>query len=145
MKKTLWFALTISAAVVYAAIATISVVLGGCDSLLELTSGSEVPMKCQWAFQATAALGVAGVLLELFALTLKTSEGYRASAVTHVILGALIVAMPLGVIGTCASPEMACNTTKLFVCGLAGVVMALSIIQLIASSQTNQDKPKARL
>ena len=59
MSKTAWIIIGVIEAVAAIAIVAISAIMGGCDHVLETTSGGTCFMKCHWTFIATAILGVA--------------------------------------------------------------------------------------
>ncbi len=76
---------------------------------LQLQNGKTVPMKCYWTGQAE--LGLAAPIVAVGAMTIanRRKENLRYLGIVGVVLGALAIALPTNLIGTCSS-AMLCHT-----------------------------------
>jgi hypothetical protein len=119
-----------------------SILLGGCDHMLQCETG-EIPMKCHWTYVATTAIFAAGLLVAAMQFALKTKEGRRVAAFSTALLAlcATFLTTPWG-IGLCAMEQMACHTTALFVDAVTTVVVVTALIQCIKASPALASKPK---
>ena len=77
---------------------------------LTTSAGKAVPMKCHW--NGIAEIGVAVPLLAVGAMMAANRRKYnlRNLSIMGIVLGALAVAFPAGLIGVCATPTMICHT-----------------------------------
>lgn len=109
-----------------------------CAGSLELANGNMVPMRCAYA-------GKTAVLLALLLLVVSVAGLATKRKATVAVVGlsvALVIvtfATPLSG-GVCASSEMACQTTALWlrVCGIVSAVAAL------AGYFTSSDRKRVR-
>lgn len=78
--------------------------------LVTLANGTTQPMKCHWT--ARAEIGVGLPLLGVGAvLAASRRKGTAISiSILGVVLGAVAIALPAGLIGTCAAATHICNT-----------------------------------
>ncbi len=76
---------------------------------IQLQNGKTVPMKCYWSGQAE--LGTAAPIVAIGALMIanRRKENLRYLGIMGVVLGALAIAIPTNLIGTCSS-SMLCHT-----------------------------------
>lgn len=146
MSKTVWIIIGVIEAVAAIAIVAISEIMGGCDHVLETTSGGTCFMKCHWTFIATAILGVAGIISSILALIGKSTEGRRFAAIMVLVIAALVIfATTNAGIGLCGNATMHCHQTALGV-RIASVVAAIcSIIQLVKANPEATIIPKMKL
>ncbi len=105
-------------------------ILPVCQGLLQTTTGKNVPMRCYYTGQTEIVVGlliaVVGVLAFFFG---KQAEARGALSAVVLALGAVVILIPTVIIGTCASPDMACNIgTKpaLLLLGTATVILGLA-------------------
>lgn len=145
MKDTTWRILCIVNALLFLATIIVSAILGGCDTLLQTASGSEVPMKCHWTFVATKYIGVIGLVASI-AMT-GFYEKYARRQVSAINLVTIIImavlTTPIG-IGLCAKAEMHCHTTQIILLGVLAVILVFSVF-MIAKAEFRDDsieKPK---
>lgn len=96
--------------------------------LLTLANGNTQPMKCHWTAQAEIAVGIplvgVGAMLS-FSRRKGITSGLSAMGV---ILGAMAIALPYSLIGTCVAPTHICNTAMkpaLTALGSAGILGSL--------------------
>ena len=88
--------------------------------ILTTADGKQVSMKCHWS--GVAEIGVAVPLAfvgGILAFSRRRSSLFSLG-ILGVILGAMAIAFPGGLIGTCTMPSMICNTAMkpaLFVLG----------------------------
>lgn len=123
----------------------VSLVNGGCSTMLECTSGF-APMKCHWTFTATPYVLAIGVTTSLGALVAKTKEGRRMAALGTLatcIVGAF-VSSPAG-IGVCAKAGMPCHFTAYAVWAACAVAAIAAIIQLAKADPEAANAPKMKL
>ena len=101
-----------------------------CGKMLTLTSGKEVPMKCFWTSKAAMAVAVILLTVAVLGFFAKTDgkKFFIASAVAGVVLFLVFGSL----MGVCASAEMRCNVTALWGRIVAGVVVAGSLVGLLA-------------
>lgn len=143
MNKTAWSIVCIIGAVVFAAISLVSAVMGGCQTMVELASGSSAPMKCHWTFVADTFIGIIGIVIALMGITCKDQSGRRATGVGAIAVAIIAACMPASFgIGLCAMPDMHCHTTALFVWVLCAVAAIIGIVQVVKSNPAAADLPK---
>ena len=93
--------------------------------VLTTSTGKEVSMKCHWS--GVAEIGVAvplAIVGGMLAFSRRRSN-LLGLGVLGIALGALAIAFPGGLIGTCTMPSMICNTTMkpaLYVLGGIAIV-----------------------
>ena len=77
---------------------------------LTTSAGKAVPMKCHW--NGIAEIGVAVPLLAVGAMMAanRRKDNLRNLSIMGIVLGALAVAFPAGLIGVCPTPTMICHT-----------------------------------
>ena len=99
--------------------------------LVTLANGAKQPMKCHWTAQAEitvgAPLAVVGALLPFS----RRKGMARSLAVMGIALGAVAIALPYSLIGTCAMPTHICNTAMkpaLTALGSLGIVGSLGVM-----------------
>ena len=125
-----------------AAIAIVSAVMGGCDTMVELANGNSAPMKCHWTFVADTFIPIIGVVIALMAITCKDQSGRRAAAVGYIATAIVAACMPASfAIGLCAMPEMHCHTTATIVWALCAVAVVVGIVQVVKSNPAAADLP----
>lgn len=143
MSKTAWTIVCIIGAVAFAAIALVSAVIGGCNSMVELANGGSTPMKCHWTFVADAFIGVAGAVIALMGITCNEQTGRRMVGVSVIMLALITACMPTSFgIGLCAMAGMQCQATALAVWALCAVAAIVGIVQVIKSNPAAADLPK---
>ncbi len=143
MSKTAWSIVSVIGAVVMAAIAIVSAVMGGCDAMVELANGNSAPMKCHWTFVADTFIPIIGVVIALMAITCKDQSGRRAAAVGYIAVAIIAACMPASFgIGLCAMPEMHCHATATVVWALCAVAVIIGIVQVVKSNPAAADLPK---
>ena len=106
---------------------------------LTTDTGKTVPMKCHWT--GIAEIGVAVPLLAVGAImTASRRKGdLRNLGILGIILGAMAIAFPAGLIGVCQTPTMLCHSamqTSLIVLGSLAIVG--SIVAVVLSRKTNE-------
>jgi len=95
---------------------------------IELASGKTVPMKCHWT--GVAEIGVAAPLLALGAMITvnRRKSSLMPLGIMGVVLGALAVSFPAGLIGVCQNPMMLCaSVMKPVLITLGSVAAAVSL------------------
>jgi hypothetical protein len=75
-----------------------------------LANGKTQPMKCHWSAQAEIAVALPLVGVGAMLTTSKRKGTIMSLSVIGVILGAVAIALPDTLIGTCATPTHICNT-----------------------------------
>ena len=104
-----------------------------CGKMLELVSGKEVPMKCHWAGQAAIAIAVIILVAAIAALLAK--KEYKGLMLVTAVAAVLLFLVFTSLIGVCASETMRCQTTKVWGLGVAAVVFATSLINLLSGKE----------
>lgn len=145
MNKQARIAVSVVSLVCMAALAGASVLMGGCDKLIECTSGS-FPMRCHWAFVACAITGALGLASSVCALAAKGAEARRAaSAGTLAAAGACFLLLSSAGIGLCQNAEMACHQTALVVRVCAGTAALAALVQIAKADDNKEALPKMKL
>lgn len=143
MSRTAWSIVCVIGAVVMAAIAIVSAVMGGCDTMVELANGNSAPMKCHWTFVADTFIPIIGVVVALMAITCKDQSGRRAAAVGYIATALVAACMPASFgIGLCAMSEMHCHSTAAIVWALCAIAAIVGIVQVVKSNPAAADLPK---
>jgi len=107
-------------------------------SVLTLANGKTQPMKCHWTAQAEIAVGVpligVGVMLSLG----RRKGMVRSLSVIGIALGAMALALPYGLIGTCAMPTHFYNTAmKPALTALGSITIVGSLGALLLTRRLN--------
>ena len=146
MSKTAWTIACAVAAVVMAAMSVVSAFMGGCPGVLELASGSSVPMKCHWTFIADAFIGIMGIVSALVAISCKEQSGRRAASIGYIATALVAACMPAPfAIGLCANPDMHCHSTAIIVWALCAVAAIVGIVLVAKANPAAADLPKRSL
>ena len=146
MGKSAWMVLCAVGAVVMAAVAVVSAVMGGCEGMLDLTNGGSVPMKCHWTFVADTFVGILGAIVGLLGLTCKETSGRRASAIALMACAVVAIVLTTSVgIGLCGMEDMRCHVTAHIVWALAGIGIVVGIIQALKAKPADANLPKMKL
>jgi hypothetical protein len=100
---------------------------------LTTNTGKSVPMKCHWT--GIAEIGVAAPLVVVGAMMIanRRRDSLRNSGITGIVLGALAIAFPAGLIGVCQTPTMLCHTVMrpaLLTLGSLAVIGSLGAVVL---------------
>ena len=145
MKQTTWKILCIVAAVLFIAAGVYGKLAGACPTMIECTSG-QVPMKCHWAYIATAFIGGAGALLALCAAFAKNTDARRLGALSILIAALLFMAIlsPFG-IGVCTHETNPCVGARLVVYAMCIVNIVLAILMAIKANPQEAELPKMKL
>lgn len=145
MKQGTWRALSIVLALLMAVAAVVAAAIGGCDMMIECTSGY-MPMKCHWTFIAVTWIGAGGAVMALVGAFQKGAEGRRMAALAAAIaaLVAIVVISPAG-IGTCAHADSQCNMTAAIEYALCAVSIILGIVMVARADAEKAARPKQRL
>ena len=77
---------------------------------LTTTTGKTIPMKCHWT--GIAEIGVAVPLLTVGAVMTanRRKQNMMTMGILGIVLGAMAIAFPNGLIGVCTTPTMICHT-----------------------------------
>lgn len=128
-----------------AAVAGASALMGGCDKLIECTTGS-FPMRCHWAFVACAVIGGMGLVSSACALVAKGAEARRVGAVcTLAAAAACFLCLSSAGIGLCQNADMACHQTALVVRICAGAAALAALVQIAKADDNKEALPKMKL
>lgn len=146
MKKTVWTIVGTLAVVASAIIVIASFAMGGCDHMLETTTGGSCWMKCHWTFVAAGFTGIAAVASSVLAVLGKTAEGRRFAAIMTIIAAALVIFFTLDAgIGLCGNSSMQCHKTALVVRVASAAAIICSIAQIAGADQEKANAPKMKL
>ena len=77
---------------------------------LTTSAGKAVPMKCHWNGVAEIGVGVPLLAVGAMMAANRRKDNLRNLSILGIVLGALAVAFPAGLIGVCATPTMICHT-----------------------------------
>lgn len=144
MGKTAWIVVGIVQIAIMVAMVVAAAVMGGCDTVLETTSGGTAYMKCYWLFKAvpfTAAIGIVSALLTVIG---KDMQSRRFAAIMTLVCVAAVVIMTTNLgIGLCGGTTgMHCHQTAHVTWALAAISAILSVIQIAKADPSEADKPK---
>jgi hypothetical protein len=101
---------------------------------ISLANGKTVAMKCHWS--GVAEIGIAFPLFAVATImTFSRRKGnLRNLSILGVVLGAMAITFPAGLIGVCSSPTMTCVTAmKPSLLGMGGLAVGISMVGLILS------------
>ena len=115
-------------------------VLPVCTGLLQTTTGKNVPMRCYYTGQTEIAVGGLIVLAGMLAFAFgKRAETRGALNALVLALGAVVILLPTVILGTCASPDMACNIgTKPALILLGSATMLLGFVGVWEAWRSSQ-------
>lgn len=146
MNKTAWAVLGAIATVASAAVVIASFAMGGCDHMLETTSGGNCYMKCHWAFVAAGFTGIAAVASSVLAVLGKTAEGRRGAAVATIVVAAIVIVFTTDLgIGLCGNAAMHCHQTALVVRIAAAIAIVCAVAQIAGANPEKVNAPKMKL
>lgn len=146
MNTRQWRVMSILTLLLMAATLVASTLLGGCGGQLELASGGNVPMKCHWAFMATAFTSLVGCVSATCAFFSKGTEARRMTTLLSLIISIACGILPSSAaIGVCGGAEMGCQTTTAIIWALTGCAAIISIVQLMRADPMDAQKPKMHL
>ncbi len=105
---------------------------------LKLANGNTQPMKCHWTAQAEIAVGIPlGVVGIMLPFSRRSYVAMTVSA-TVVSLGAVALAVPYALIGTCTAPTHICNTVmKPALTALGSVTVLGGLVVLALTRRTD--------
>ena len=99
---------------------------------LVLENGRTIPMKCHWTARAELALGFPLFAVGAIQFFSKRQETRIAVGILGVILGALVILLPTGLIGVCSSADMLCNSAmKPALILMGSLVIAISLASIV--------------
>ncbi len=101
---------------------------------ITMVSGKTTPMKCHWT--GIAELGMAIPLVGIGAMMVasRRKETFAYLSITGIAITGVMLALPNGLIGVCASPTHTCVTLmKPALTGLGSVAALGSIVGLVWS------------
>jgi hypothetical protein len=114
-----------------------------CESqgrMLTLQDGRQVSMKCHWTARAELVTGIPLAALGVAAFFSRRKESRSILGVLGMVLGALVVLLPTGLIGVCMNSEMLCNSfMKPFLILTGGLVLVISLAMAGFSLFNGQD------
>lgn len=146
MKSGAWKALGAIALACMVIGVAVAAFMGGCDHMLETTTGSQVYMACHWTFVAMAFVGVIGIVSAAASLLASGKEGRRIAAVVTLVVCAIALILPFDfAIGLCGNSAMACHQTALITRIVFAVCAVLALVQVAKADPTTADKPKMKL
>lgn len=146
MNKTAWTIVGAIAVIASAAVVIASLAMGGCDHMLETTSGGTCWMKCHWTFIAASFTGIAGIVSSVITVLAKTAEGRRVAAIMTIVVAAIVILFTLdAVIGLCGNAAMHCRQTALVVRIAAAVAIVCGIAQSAGANPEKANAPKMKL
>ena len=130
MNKSTWKIVGIVLAVLSAAVAVVSLAMGGCTACVETAAGGCVPMKCHWTFRAVAGFAALGTVALLGLAFTGCKVGRRWLAFGGFAAQALVlVALHTGMMGLCGDATMHCHVTAV-PCTVLAVVAAVGCVVL---------------
>ena len=146
MKSGRWRLLGIVPIVCMVAIVAVSAAMGGCGSSLELASGGTAPMRCAWAFSATALVGIAGAIAAALALAASNVQARRIAAALTLAIAVVIAVLlsPVG-IGVCTGAAMDCHVSAYAVWALSAIAAVFALVQIAKADPAAADRPKMSL
>lgn len=126
--------------IAFVALFFVSYLMGGCQTTVETASGSQMHMRCYYAFIAESTISVLGIVIAII-LSNALKRQVRRSII--IILWALIAIMfllpsSLG-IGICASAEMHCHMTRWVV---YGILIAVALVSIVLFAKAEDDPLK---
>jgi hypothetical protein len=107
---------------------------------LTLADGRNIPMKCHWTARAELTTGFPLFAVAAIQFFSKRREIHLALGILGVILGAIVILLPISLIGVCLSTDMLCNSLMkpaLILTGSLVVIISLVFIVLGAAGKKN--------
>ena len=105
-----------------------------CGGPLELANGKLIPMKCHWTAQGEIAVAIPLLVVGGMMTFNRRKETFRVLSITGITLGALVIALPTAIIGSCVTPTMICRTAMQPAMITTGaIVVGLSLIGAVFS------------
>ena len=100
---------------------------------LTTSTGKVIPMKCHWT--GVAEIGVAAPLVVIGGMmaTNRRRSNLRNMGIMGIVLGALAISFPTGLIGVCQTPTMLCHSVMspvLITLGSVTVAGSLGVVIL---------------
>jgi hypothetical protein len=98
-----------------------------------LANGTTQPMKCHWTAEAEIAVAVPLFGVGAVLTANRRKRTVISVSILGVLLGAMAIALPSGLIGTCATPTHICNTAmkpSLNILGSLAIICSLGAILL---------------
>ena len=108
--------------------------------VLTLQNGKTVPMKCHWTAEAEIAVAVPLLGVGAMMVASRKRESARNLSIMGIILGAVILALPIGLIGVCATPTMICHTVMNPSLLTLGSIVVVGSIGTLVIAQRSKDK-----
>jgi hypothetical protein len=103
---------------------------------MTLMNGMKTAMKCHWTALAEIAVGAPLVGVGAMLSFTKSKNGLFSLAFLGVVLGALAIALPINLIGTCSNVAEPCNTLmKPTVTALGSLTIVGSLCGLLLASR----------
>ncbi len=104
--------------------------------MVALANGTKQPMKCHWSAQAEIAVGAPLVAVGAILPFSRRRGTTRSLAVLGIVLGAVAIALPYSLSGTCAMPTHFCNTAmKPALTALGSVAIVGSLGVMLSASR----------
>ena len=104
-----------------------------------LANGKTQPMKCHWTAQAEIAVAAPLAVLGVVAAVGRRKDLLRGSGVMGIMLGAVALALPLNLIGTCSMATHMCNTAmkpSILAMGSLAIIGSLGIMLVAQKAKT---------
>jgi hypothetical protein len=108
-------------------------------NLVTLANGATQPMKCHWSAQAAIGLGIPLVGVGAILTVSKRKSTLFGISILGIVLGAMVIAVPNVLIGTCGMATHICNTAmkpSLNVLGSLAIVGSLGGMVLATRSKS---------
>ena len=106
---------------------------------LTLANGKTQPMKCHWTAQAEIAVAAPLAALGIVTVVSRKKTALRGAGAMGIALGAVALALPLGLIGTCGMATHICNTAMKPSILALGSVAALGSLGIVLVAQRSKD------
>ncbi len=108
-------------------------------SQLTLANGKTQPMKCHWTAQGEIAVAAPLAVLGIVTVAGRRKTALRGAGVMGIALGAVALALPLNLIGTCAMATHFCNTAMKPSILALGSVTILGSLAIVLAAQKAKD------
>ena len=100
-------------------------------SLVALANGNQIPMKCHWTGVAEIGAAIPMAAVGIMTVASRRKETLTYLSITGIALAGVILALPNGLIGTCALATHVCNTLmKPSLTAMGGVSALVGIVSL---------------